>query len=347
MQPTLPKEKGLSGNPPREAPMEEKERGKIEPMEKALLAITSMILAFRGVAGILDLIIQETLSRLNAHRSTIFTLGADNGTVSVQATRASHLEFAQIGLLEEKKLAGRTLEQNKAFLLNEPRNSTESSKSGTGERKITSLMCVPLSLQEQTKKVLSAVLINEGRTFDERDLLLLSLLGNLGSIALDHNHLSAEVRKGITDRRAYEKNLDMIQNQLQDLAKIENRSVEENMQRFLPDKEEGKSSDYKSYSNALSQTFNLPIISLKDFRLNSSLQKAIGEKYAANHKIIVLENTVDKIKLALAEPTKYIVDELRRIVPPKKKIEFCLANPDEVRLCFNKALNSFSVSSFK
>jgi hypothetical protein len=347
MQPNFPKENDLSGNPPREGPNDEKGKGNIEPIEKALFAITSMILASRGLAVILDLILQETLSCLNAHRSSIFTLGPDNGTMNIQCTRASHLEFAQVGLFEEKKLAGRVLEQNQPFLLNEPRDSTEPTRYGTGERKITSLMCVPLSLQDKTKMVLSALLINEARTFDQQDLLLLSILGNLASIALDHNHLFAEVRKGITYRRTYEQNLDMIQNRLQDLAKIENRSVEQNLQRFLPEKEEGESSDYKSYSNALSQIFNLPIISLKDFRLNSSLQKAIGEKYAANHKVIVLENSVDKIKLVLAEPTKYIMDELRRIVPPKKKIEFSLAIPDEVRLCFNKASNPFSVSSFK
>jgi hypothetical protein len=345
MQPISPEEKGL-GNSLQEAPGDDRVKGAMEPIEKALLAITSMILAFRGLVAILDLIVQEASSCLNAHRATIFTLGAGNGSISVQCTRASHLEFAQVGLLEEKKHAGKTLELNKPFLLNEPKDSPETGRYGTGERKVTSLMCIPLSLQGKTQMALSVLLINEARTFDEQDLLLLSIFGNFASIALQQNHLAAEVRKGLAHRRAYEQNLDMIQNRLQDLEKIGNRSIEENLQRFLPEKED-QSCDYKSYSSALSQTFNLPLISLKDFRLNSSLQKAIGEKYAANHKVIVLENSVDRIKLALAEPTKYIMDELRRIVPPKKKVEFYLSNPDEVRLCFNKASNPFAVSSFR
>src|SRR4030042_444068 len=42
---------------------------------------------------------------------------------------------------------------------------------------------------------------------------------------------------------------------------------------------------YDNYLHALSKHFNMPIISLKAFPVSSVLQKAVGEKYAAQNKI--------------------------------------------------------------
>jgi len=216
-----------------------------------------------------------------------------------------------------------------------------------GERTITSLMAVPLSFLGKTIRAFSAVSINEVRTFDEKDLQSLLIFGNLASIAMEIVCLLGEVRKGASFRRTYEQYLDNIQNQLQDLGRNQKQYVEESIQRFLPGKEEGKSSDYTDYCNALSKTYDIPTISLKGFSINPSLQKAVGEKYALSHEVLVLENSPDKIKLALAEPTKFIMDELRRVIPPRKRVEFYLANPDEVKLCFRKYTNPFSLNRLK
>lgn len=196
--------------------------------------------------------------------------------------------------------------------------------------------------------VLSAVSIDGEHIFDEKDLQSLFIFGNLACIAVEIGYLLVAVRKGVSFRRNYEQYLDNIQDQLQDLAKNKTRHFEESIQRFLPKEGEvRKSCNYSNYSNALSKTFNIPAISLKNFSLDSLLQKAVGEKFALNHKIVVLENGPDKIKLALAEPTKYFMDELRKTIPPTKKVEFYLADPAEVRLCFGKYYNPFSINTFK
>jgi hypothetical protein len=138
------------------------------------------------------------------------------------------------------------------------------------------------------------------------------------------------------------------QDQLQELAKKETQHLEDSIRRFLPKKEgEEKSSDYSSYSDAFSKTFNIPIISLAAFTLDPLLQKAVGEKYAQNNGVIVVENSPDKIRIALAEPTKFIMEELRRTLPPRKKIEFCQANPEEVRICLKKFYNPFAMNKYR
>jgi hypothetical protein len=94
--------------------------------------------------------------------------------------------------------------------------------------------------------------------------------------------------------------------------------------------------DGSGYLKALSKFFNMPIISLNDFFPTAALQKVVGEKYAQKNMIVVLENNFSMMKLALAEPTFYIMEELKKSLPVGKKIEFYVANPDEIQTCLKK-----------
>ena len=64
----------------------------------------------------------------------------------------------------------------------------------------------------------------------------------------------------------------------------------------------------RGYLTALSKHFNMPILSMKDYQPDPQLQKVIGERYAMERKIIVLENSAKTIKLVLAEPSTQIID---------------------------------------
>jgi hypothetical protein len=133
--------------------------------------------------------------------------------------------------------------------------------------------------------------------------------------------------------------LTLIQEQGEDFGKNQARNPEESLQRFLVRKEGGKSFGYNDYSNALSKAYDIPIF-LKTPYCECVTVNGV-EKYALNHKILVLENRADSIKLAFAEPTKYIKDEFKRNIPLRKRIECCLAIPDEGKLRFGKYYNPF------
>src|SRR3972149_780985 len=90
------------------------------------------------------------------------------------------------------------------------------------------------------------------------------------------------------------------------------------------------------YLKALSKFFNMPIIFLKEFLPTPALQKVVGEKYAQRNMIVVLENNSNTIKLALAEPTFYIMEDLKKALPIGKRIEFYVANPYEIQTCLKK-----------
>ncbi|MBM4332424.1 MAG: hypothetical protein FJ117_14615 [Deltaproteobacteria bacterium] len=104
---------------------------------------------------------------------------------------------------------------------------------------------------------------------------------------------------------------------------------------------------YQEYLEALSKHFNISIVSLKKFSLSPDLQKAVGVKYAQQNKIVVLENNEDAIKMALADPTTSAMDELKRIFPPSKKVEFYLASPDEIDYCLNEYFNPFALNIYR
>ena len=90
------------------------------------------------------------------------------------------------------------------------------------------------------------------------------------------------------------------------------------------------------YLKALSKFFNMPIVFLKDFLPTVALQKLVGERYAQRNLVVVLENSFRMIKLALAEPTFYIMEDLKKSLPIGKRIEFYVANPYDIQTCLKK-----------
>jgi hypothetical protein len=93
---------------------------------------------------------------------------------------------------------------------------------------------------------------------------------------------------------------------------------------------------YDEYMNALSKHFTMKIVSLKGFTPSKSLQKSVGENYALKKKIVVLQNANGKIKLALAEPNIFFMEEMQKLLPFGKRMEFYLARSAEIEPCLGK-----------
>jgi hypothetical protein len=106
-------------------------------------------------------------------------------------------------------------------------------------------------------------------------------------------------------------------------------------------------SNYETLLEALSKHFNMPMVSLKGFFPLYALQKAIGQGFAQKHKIIVLENDFRTIRIALAEPSPFLMDQIRRAFPTGKVVEFYLANPLEINYCLGKKFDPFVVSHYR
>ncbi len=106
-------------------------------------------------------------------------------------------------------------------------------------------------------------------------------------------------------------------------------------------------SNYETLLEALSKHFNMPMVSLRGFFPSPTLQKAVGASFAQKHKILVLENDFRKIRIVLAEPIPFLMDEIRRAFPAGKLVEFCLADPLEINYCLGKEFDPFVLSHYR
>jgi len=200
-----------------------------------------------------------------------------------------------------------------------------------------------------TEKTLGQILI-------ERNILFPAILDlalkrqkvekgrHLGEILLEMGVPQDEINK-VLDRFNKRKSIDQI---LIDLKIVTPQELEEALQKKRELSKKGIRKpvgrllmelgyiSHSEYLKALSKHFNMPIISLAKFFPTPALQKAVGEKYAQKHLIVVLENTAKTLKLALAEPTMVLMEELRKTLRTGKSIEFYLASANEIKSCLKK-----------
>lgn len=100
----------------------------------------------------------------------------------------------------------------------------------------------------------------------------------------------------------------------------------------------------REYLWVLSKHFNMPIVNLRDYSPSSLLQKIIGERYALEQKIVVLEDSPEVVKFVLADPSIALVEELRKAFPPKKMVEFYLTSFTAVHECLQRLSNPIPFS---
>jgi type IV pilus assembly protein PilB len=104
---------------------------------------------------------------------------------------------------------------------------------------------------------------------------------------------------------------------------------------------------YREYMRALSKHFVLPIVTLEDRTIPSSLQDVLGKKFIFKQHVLVLKNDEKKIKIALSTPTPSLMQEIRKSVPAHKEVVFCLAHPIEIEAVHKQMNDPFSVNRYR
>jgi uncharacterized protein (TIGR02266 family) len=200
----------------------------------ALAQIGSAIIQHKDFMSVLEMIGRESLNCLKAHRSTVYLMEEKGGILKTQFTFTSDPQYDQVGLFEEKEMARKTLRSKKPFLLRELADFSDFLNYKERDRKITSLISLPLSLENKFLGALTVVIIDDDRKFSTRDLQFLLVLANQVAIAMEHSYLAEEVRKGAGFRKSYEQHLDTILNQLQTLSEVERKRIEDHIGKLLP-----------------------------------------------------------------------------------------------------------------
>jgi hypothetical protein len=100
------------------------------------------------------------------------------------------------------------------------------------------------------------------------------------------------------------------------------------------------------YMEALSAHFCMSIVSLKDFKVSPSLQRAIGEPYALKNNIVVMDDSPLKVTVVVAEPHLLALETIEKSMPEGKYVVFCIAKASEIEACLDAQYGTFSKSGY-
>ena len=198
----------------------------IERLESAFFQISSVFSDQKDLNTILEHVIRESLNCLMANRATLFLHDPQSEILKAQFTHTLDPRYQQVGFVEEKEVAKKALKQGKPLLLAGAESFSDFFKYEERENKITSLMSIPLFTKGKPTGVFSAARINERYNFDGKNLRLLSSFANLASTAMELALLRDELRRGNDFRIAYERHLDNILSQLQNLSHREQQRIQ-------------------------------------------------------------------------------------------------------------------------
>ena len=206
-----------------------------ERLESAFLGMTMLVKEKKDFNLLLEHTARESLHCLLAHRSSIFAIDPASGVLNGQYSFAENPQYEQTGMLEEKEVARRAAKQNRAFLLREPKDFSDFFKNWDRERKIASLISLPLPDREKANRVLSVALIDGNRRFHSKDLEFLSFFTFHLFMALEQRRLQEEVEKASGFQKNYEKYLDDILSQLLSLQENERQRIDGHIIKLLPE----------------------------------------------------------------------------------------------------------------
>jgi uncharacterized protein (TIGR02266 family) len=234
---------------------------------RTFFQITSAMNGQENLKIILELIVMEATSAIKAHRCTLFLVGEKGAPPSTQFSFAVQ-RYGEESLHAELTSVQKILQQDSPFLIRNPGTAPEFSELKEGN--ITSLMCIPLSIQGKKTGALSAVLAHEGEyIFDEKSLEFFSIFANLTTLAMKNAFLFKQLEKEKTFRISYECYLDAISSDLQIIGKGEEKFEDTDTHR--EDNKKGKGRDeVQGEACGVSGTKGKPKIELrKDERIEA------------------------------------------------------------------------------
>ncbi len=110
----------------------------IERLESAFFQISSVFSARRDLNTVLEHVVRESFTCLRPNRSTLFLHDPTSEVLKAQFTHVLEPRYQQVGVVEEKEIAKRSLRQGKPLLLAGTGSFSDFFKYEERENKITS-----------------------------------------------------------------------------------------------------------------------------------------------------------------------------------------------------------------
>jgi hypothetical protein len=88
-------------------------------------------------------------------------------------------------------------------------------------------------------------------------------------------------------------------------------------------------------------------IPLAQHFMSSDTRNTIGESYCIKNNLLVVDGTTDEIKIVLSRDSLFCMDELRKVLPKKKRILAMLVEREEILRLLGKIYDLFGADHYR
>ena len=243
----------------------------------AFFHISAAIKNQKDLASIFALVGREVLHCLFAHRSGIFLTNGSSAVLKPQFAYSPDPMDSKVGILEEKEIAKRSVQEKRPFVLREPKDFEEFFNYEGRDRKISSIMSAPFFVRNRAAGAITISRIDEKAKFTDKDLQFLCTFANYVSIAMQSENLNEEMRKAVLFQKNYEKYMDDILNQLQSLSQDERKRIDEHIGQIL--------SQVKSKTSPENQPAEISSTEIGILHLPAEIQSADAAHFAEKAQV--------------------------------------------------------------
>lgn len=163
---------------------------------QAVQELTSVVNSEMILSEVFDTITNKALDTLDADQCSLFLYDPEIGKlrcVSVWGPKSDRVKEALIGV--GKSVAGWVLQHGQPLFLNGEPKDSQFREFVKKDKKITSSLCLPLKVREETKGVLNVSIFEDRRRFTEADLRLALRFAEQAVIAIDKAGLYEKLKK--------------------------------------------------------------------------------------------------------------------------------------------------------
>lgn len=163
---------------------------------EAVHELTSLVNSEMALSEILDNICSKALRTLGADQSSLFLYDPEIGKLRCLSLSGPQNDLVKNAVVEVgKSIAGWVIKHGKPLYLDRDTDERRFNGFVNRDKKISSSLCLPLMVKNETRGVLNLTLFDSKRKFAQSDVKLASIYAENAAIAIDKTGLYQKLKK--------------------------------------------------------------------------------------------------------------------------------------------------------
>ena len=160
----------------------------------SLFEVSAVINSQQKLIDILNTITREAVSCFNADHASLMLLDQHSKLIETKVSIGKDSEIVKEAVIPmEESVAGYVIKKGKSLLLSGRVDPDEFPGAQKKDRHITSSMCVPLKIGEESIGVLNVNHVESEKSFSENDLKLIAIFANNAAVAINDARLYEKI----------------------------------------------------------------------------------------------------------------------------------------------------------